>query len=606
MATIALAFLVRLIHLTHAPANPLTYHPGADEDYYIQFALDVAQGQFGLTPDFIFMDPLYGYLLGFLFYLFGQNLLIVYLLQTMVDTLTVFLIYLIGRELWSHRAGLIAACLYALSSTALLYSTKILKPTLVANFIILWSLLAIRMWQTERLIAWFWYGVFLGLGVAIRSNLLLLAIAGMVIIPWGNYNSNKLNFRQYGQRLILLLLGLSLPLILLSVRNNTVTNSWSILPPNGGVVLHQIYNQDNPHAEHKISGFVRYSNPIEIWHGYQKEAESRLGRQLETKEINSYWRSQAIDYITNNRIQTLDNMVRKLGMFTSFREISYNKSLAKDELFSPILALLPRPFGWLFALGLPGLMLLGWKTPKSWPMLVAVGATIATFIVFVAAARFRFHALPLFAVGAGVFIAAVSEWKQDSIHKNIIALTLAICLAGISIWHGLRAQETPIDWTTIAWGYLKMGQPEDASRYATMELQRNPNNPSAHELSGYLAFADKRYKQAIVHYRQSLKLAFNRHVIHYNLGLSLEHTGQVNLALDAVTTAVNLNPLPEYLYKQGQLYEAYGNPDQALLSYRRLLDLPVQRGNWTTLSIKATKRVRKLEYPDKNVESNMY
>ena len=57
LATLGLALLLRLVHLLSTPSNPLTYHPGPDEDYYIRFGLDVAQGQLGLTPDFIFMDP---------------------------------------------------------------------------------------------------------------------------------------------------------------------------------------------------------------------------------------------------------------------------------------------------------------------------------------------------------------------------------------------------------------------------------------------------------------------------------------------------------------------------------------------------------------------
>jgi len=347
---------------------------------------------------------------------------------------------------------------------------------------------------------------------------------------------------------------------------------------------------------------VRYSSPIEIWYGYQKEAEKRQNRPLEINQINHYWRKQALDYIASNPAQTLDNMLRKLRIFTSHHEVSFNKSLAKDELFSPVLNLLPRPFGWLFALGLPGMIFLGWKTPRSWPMLAAVGATIATFMVFVAAARFRFHALPLFAVGSGVFIAAIIEWRPHISIRTVLALLFAVSLGGVSIWSGMHTRETPIDWTTIAWGYLKMGQTENAVAYATKELKRNPNNPATHELLGYVAFSTKQYDRAIGHYRRSLDLSYSRHVIHYNLGLSLEKTGQIIPAMESVSRAVNLNPLPEYLYKQGQLLEATGSPDQALVSYQRLLQQPLQSDNRSGYSAKANERIKQLIILKKNGE----
>jgi hypothetical protein len=440
MAILSLAFVIRLIHLSYSPSNPLTYHPSADEDYYINFGMNVAHSQFELAYDFIFMDPLYGYFLGFIFYLFGQNLLIVYLIQTIVDTLTVLLIFYAGKELWNHRAGIISSCFYALSSTSLLYTTKILNPTLVANFIILWSLLTVRIWKTDKIYAWFWYGNLLGVGVAIRSNLLLLAIIGIVVVPWGNFRYNNFSLLQYQKRCAILILGFSIPLILLGIRNYYITDNWSILPTNGGIVLHQIYNASNPNAEHKVPEFVRYSSPTEIWHGYKNEAEKRLNSQLSAKEVNSYWFAQAMDYIFQHPKQTINNLVRKLGDFASYKEVNFNKSLAADELFSPILSFLPRPFGWLLSLGIPGLLLLAWKTPRAWPIILAAASILVTFMIFIAAARFRFHALPLLAVGSRIFISSLLQWEHKQSSKNITAITLAVLLAGTTLFTGIHTE----------------------------------------------------------------------------------------------------------------------------------------------------------------------
>jgi len=72
--------LVRLLHMASAMTSPLTYQAGPDEEFYWRFGQAVAAGQGQDSPEFTFMDPAYGYLLGGIFKLFGANLFVVYLL----------------------------------------------------------------------------------------------------------------------------------------------------------------------------------------------------------------------------------------------------------------------------------------------------------------------------------------------------------------------------------------------------------------------------------------------------------------------------------------------------------------------------------------------
>ena len=221
---LVLALTVRLIHLASAVYNPMTYHPGADEMFYLNFGKDVSQGQFGFSFPYIFMDPLYGYLIGFLTYTAGQNIFVIYLFQISVDVFTVWIVYIIGKELWDQRAGLIGAVFYALTSTAIFYTATILKPTLVANYIALWVLLSIKVPQTKYLAAWLGYGLFLGLGIALRSNLLLLSLTSFIIIPLFYIRNNGKNNLLI--KMVFLVVGFGLPSLMLVVRNEQVTNHW--------------------------------------------------------------------------------------------------------------------------------------------------------------------------------------------------------------------------------------------------------------------------------------------------------------------------------------------------------------------------------------------
>jgi hypothetical protein len=147
---LALVLGLRVLHMTFALRSPLMFQPGPDEEFYLRFGQAVARGT-GETPEFAFMDPAYGYFLGLIFKLVGTNLFVVYLVQVVLDTVTAFCIFLIGREFGQPRAGLFGALLYGLTCTAIYFSTTLLKATWVANFMTLWVLFGLILLRAGRI-----------------------------------------------------------------------------------------------------------------------------------------------------------------------------------------------------------------------------------------------------------------------------------------------------------------------------------------------------------------------------------------------------------------------------------------------------------------------
>jgi hypothetical protein len=180
-AVLALVLLVRLAHLSAAMASPLTYQPGPDEDYYRRFALAVALGQGQNSAEFTFMDPAYGYILGAIFRFLGPNLFVVYLLQVLLDTATAYGILTIGRLLGRPRAGLAGALLYGLTSTAVMFCTTLLKEVWVTAFLTWWVVSALTLIRSPRKWTWLLFGFYTGLGVGLRSTLLALAVAAVLL-----------------------------------------------------------------------------------------------------------------------------------------------------------------------------------------------------------------------------------------------------------------------------------------------------------------------------------------------------------------------------------------------------------------------------------------
>jgi hypothetical protein len=155
-------------------------------------------------------------------------------------------IFLIGRELGRPRGGLYGALLYGLTCTAVLFSTTLLKATWVANFMVLWVLFGLILLRTRKLPPWFLFGIWCGYGIALRGTLLLMTGFAVVLLPWLSIVWSKRSVPDTARRVGLLVVGLALPVALLTVRNDHLSKTFSPLPNNGGVVLHQVYNADNP------------------------------------------------------------------------------------------------------------------------------------------------------------------------------------------------------------------------------------------------------------------------------------------------------------------------------------------------------------------------
>jgi hypothetical protein len=559
-----LALVLRLVHLADAMNSPLTYQPGVDDEYYQRFGQAVAAGQGQLSPEFTFMDPAYGYLLGALFKLVGVNLFIVYLLQVVLDTVTVYGILTVGRLLGRVNAGLYGALLYALTSTAIMFCTTLLKEIWVSSFMTWWVVCALVLTQSpKRRWGWLLFGALCAVGVALRSTLLLMGLVAMVL-PWWSSRSAagrrgreiepKVEFRvdAWAGNSALVAGGMILALAPWSLRNHAADGAWSPLPNNAGIVLHQIYNVDNPSADMWVPGFVNYSHPSDIWRGYAAEASRRLGHLASPKEVDGYWRKQALSFMHAHVGDVLNDLARKSLIWLSSTEVPGSRADIEEQMFSPVLRVLPPPGVWLFALGFAGLMWLA-AADRRW-MLVAMPIAVAwlAFVVFFAESRFRFHATSMLAMGSGVWIdQVITRFRGTSVPSAMrwptggyVALAGGLVAAAIAL--GIDHPALPAHWDRIAWGYIKMGNLPEARRVAERAAQEQPDNGPILEVLGYMAAAQKHYGDAQNDLSRAIELRPHSHLAHYNLARVYMAEGNGPAAMREARIAAQLQPSPDY------------------------------------------------------------
>jgi hypothetical protein len=552
---LALALAVRVMHFSSALQSPLSYQPGPDEDYYLRFGEAVASGRGADGPEFTFMDPGYGYLLGAVFKLVGVNPVAVYLLQALQDTATVYGILVIGRLLGRHRAGLYGALLYGLTSTAIMFSATLLKEVWVASYVTWWVVAALALVRSERRLGWALFGVLCGIGIALRSTLLLFGLAAL-LLPGLRRWTDPAAVRApagWASTALLVILGMAVVLTPWSLRNFHAFGSLSPLPHNGGIVLHQAYNPENPESAIWIPPFVNYMHPSEIWRGYAAEAERRSGRSLSPREADAYWRQEALNFIREHPGQVLADAAHKSAVFLADTEVPNNRSSAEERLFSPVLRWLPPPMAWLLAMGLAGLIWLG-REDRRWPI-VAVPILVSwlTVAAFWAEDRFRFHAVPVLALSSGIWIdgllrsvpaRGVRVPASDGVGRRQAAVfgVLAMVIGAASLVLGRQFPPPAIRWDHVVWGYIKMGKVEEAHTLAERISLEQPDNGPVWEAMGYLAAARQQYADAVLHYQRAVALRPRSYLAHYNLAKALLVLGRRPEAAVEAGIAESLNP----------------------------------------------------------------
>jgi hypothetical protein len=539
-AVLAVVLALRLMHLSSALQSPLSYQPGPDEDYYLRFGEAVASGHGDDVPEFTFMDPGYGYLLGAIFKLFGANVFAVYLLQALLDTATAYGILTVGRMLARPRAGLYGALLYGFTSTAIMFCAALLKETCVACYLTWWVAGALAVSRSERKLAWLAFGLLCGIGIALRSTLMVLAWLALLLPVIAGKRA------EWVSKLALLIAGTTLALAPWSLRNHHAFGGFSPLPTNGGIVLHQVYNPQNPASAMWIPDFVNYLHPSEIWRGYAAEADRRAGRSLSPTEVDRYWRGEALQFIREHPGRVALHVARKGAMFLANTEVPNNRSSAEERLFSPVLRVLPPPAAWLLAMGLAGLLWFAIQDSR-WAIVAApIAISWATMAVFWTEDRFRFHAVPMLALCGGFWIDGIVRSIRDYRGWQLRTFApLAVAIAAASLYLGTLFPPPAVRWDHVVWGYIKMGNSADAQTLAARIAAEQPDDAQIFEALGYLAAAAQRYGEAETDYRRAIALRPRSYLAHYNLAKALLAVGDKAKAADEAQTSMRLNPSPD-------------------------------------------------------------
>jgi tetratricopeptide (TPR) repeat protein len=377
------ALVVKAAVLYALRDHPLLQPRGdLDEAVYVALANQSTNQPF-------FVSPLYIYFLRAV----GVSLLAARVVQIILGSVAVVLIFDTARRWFGERAAIIAAVLSILTGVISFYEVTILQAALDP------FLVALTLWLLSRALlqnsmAWFAVAGFaLALLVLNRPNAILLlpllALAVGLLLQWRTAAA--------------LLVGFILPVASVTVRNYVVSRQFVLIASHGGLNL---YIGNNPQAD----GTYHHVPGIRPTIAGQEEDAPRVAAAAGWRDASAYFTTMAVRWIRSHPAEAARLFVRKVAY--TFNEtdlaLNYSYSYFRRDVVSPLRLLVVGPW-LLFPLGIVGaLRHLRNKRFAIWASFVPVYA-ISVAIFFVSS-RYRLPLLVPMCITAGAFFAGFRIW----------------------------------------------------------------------------------------------------------------------------------------------------------------------------------------------------
>lgn len=452
-AVVALAVALRVAHLVALRGTPWFDHLVIDPQYYDAWAQQLAGGEWLGTRPF-YMDPLYPYLLGALYRLWGHDLMAARLVNVAFGAVTCVLIARLGRRVAGPTAGTIAALGFALYLPDVFFTGEIDKTCLS----VLLVTATLVLFLGDGLPSRFGAGVTLGLAALTRGNLLLLApLATLALLV-----DRRPPMAGAGA----FVLGIALALSPVVWRNHRVSGEWVLTTAQAGQNFYTGNNPGNDWGAYTTPPFVR-GNPHFEELDFRAEAERRLARPLTAGEVSAFWFDEAWAHMTAQPAYATQVMARKLALFWNDFEVSDNQDqylLARDSW----VLRLPLPgFGLVASLALLGVVVT-WRQRTTRVLVAFVAVYCASVVAFFIFSRYRIQVvpalLPLAAAGLLALIAAARarSARRLAVDGAIVGVAALACFHTIGVFSADHPGVVEMRLRHLGQIYLTSGRIDDA------------------------------------------------------------------------------------------------------------------------------------------------
>ncbi|HYW68109.1 MAG TPA: tetratricopeptide repeat protein, partial [bacterium] len=569
----ALAFALRAVYTFQVRYTPFFQTLGLDAKFYDQWAREIAGGT--SERGAFFMTPLYSYFLAAVYRLFGRDLLLVRMIQAGMGAATAAIVYLLGKEIFDRRVGILAGLITAGYGALIFYDCSVLLTPLLVFLNVLAVFLLVRADTTGRPAHYILAGAVLGLAAIGRAAALVSAAVAVLWVwlarresPEGRKKRAKSgggpNTLRAGalRSAVLVAVGIVVVVAPVTVRNFVVERDFVLITSNGGLNFF-IGNGDGATGGYvKPEGLDIVSDP-----DGEHIAERDVGRELKPSEVSGYWYGRARANIRRNPGGWVRLMVRKVAFVMSSYEMPQLENYYFQKRYSPLLRIPLLGFAIIAPLGLLGL---GLAFRRRRPRLLALytSSYLLSISAFFVVARYRLPVVPFLVLFAsyGVFeLVRRARAKEYRLLVLPIAV-LAVLLYLVNANHYDINRETGFAQPHFRLGiiYSERGEIDDAIYEYEQAIRLDPDYSKSYLNLGAAFSEAGRNEEAKQAFRSAIRLDPGYASARINLAMLLERSEEYERALSQVDTVLSMEPHnPTALKERGVILYRVGDAEGA-------------------------------------------
>ncbi len=511
-----------------------------DAQRYHEWATAIAHGELYEDGPF-YQAPLYPYLLGFLYLVFGSSPIVIYLFQSLSGLVLIFLIYIVGNRTYGARCGLTAAGIAAFYGVFLFNETKLLPGSICA----LLTLIAIERIQISdaslRSLYWILAGLMIGFAAIVSPGILLLVplIFFWIIQDDSRAWSDKI------RRSAFLLIGVFLIITPVTLRNIWIGKDLVLISANGGITF---YHGNNPESIGLYSTSEEFSHSIfEQRQESREKAEGEVGHAMLDSEVSRFWFQKGINFIKEEPFRYLQLLSRKAGLIIDNYEhpLEYNPQLDTN----PIRYLVPFPFALILGFAFARFFVKPRVRRPEVPLFLLLLAQAVMLLAFYVSGRYRLTAMPILIVLAGAGAVALWDRIRSSPLHSLIPIIVFISIVLVSFLHTplrfpqLYAMQDAMTLCDLGGTYFLNGQFEKAVEVYQKAIKLYPEYSYGHLLLAKALREQGDHAAAEQSLHQTLIIDPGLAEAHLDLGVLLYEDGRLNEAADSFAEAFRLDPL---------------------------------------------------------------
>ena len=588
-AILIAALGVRLTYLYQAVDTPLFDVLLIDSEFYDRRARAIVAGDWlGDRP--FFMNPFYSYFLAVIYALFGAEYWWVGLVQAALGTGSCYLIYALGRKLWSAQIGLLAAGMAAIYQPYIFYDGALLTaaPITFLNLAALYCLA-----HAQGAARWLWgAGLLLGLSATARPMILLFVAA---VAGWFVAQGGRRGWRQWG----LVVVGCGLVVGAVACRNYLVGGEWLLTTSSAGMNFY-VGNHSEANGIYSQVDFLPSAEPDLEREAFIREAEVRTGQELTPAQASRYWLVAGLRFAVENPLAYLVLQGRKLYMFWNGVEAQNNLSLYLARDFVPLLRWCVLGWGLVAPLAV-----VGWATSRRSSLLdLYLASYLAACLLFFTSSEYRLPVVPVILLYAACWIVNATAWATGGAHRRLLGSCLLVALVALPINYrdagAERLTRKRVDYYNFGTLYQRRGDWAAAESMFHRVLDIDPSfAPARNGLAtvaserGLALFAQGKYRAAIAAFTKVLETyppgplseaergSVHRGAgdsklprLHNNLGLCYYRLGDLVAAARHFEQALALDP--QYVrahFNLGLVYAKQGDEQAAADAFAQALEL---------------------------------